>query len=65
MEAAKREAEMNDNKNHLSREDDGIDPPLDDDDIDVYEDEVHFEPLEPEEGEEPDDTEDEDEEDEE
>lgn len=53
MEAAKREAEMNDNKNHLSREDDGIDEPIDDDDIDVYDDEVPFEPLAPEEGEEP------------
>lgn len=53
MEADKREAEMNNNDTHLSREDDGLEPLLDDDDIDVYEDEVVFDPLEPEEGEEP------------
>jgi len=49
MEADKLEAEMNDNKAHMSREDDGVDELLDDDDIDVYDDPI-FEPIEPDEG---------------
>lgn len=49
MEADKLEAEMNDNKAHMSREDDGVDELLDDDDIDVYDDPI-FEPVEPDEG---------------
>lgn len=52
MEAAKLEAEMNDDKAHMSLEDDGMPEDLDDDDIDVYPDPI-FEPREPEEGEEP------------
>lgn len=52
MEADKLEAEMNDDKAHMSHEDDGVPEPLDDDDIDVYPDPI-FEEREPEEGEEP------------
>lgn len=48
MEADKLEAEMNDNKAHVSHED-GVPEPIDDDDIDVYPDDI-FEPKEPEEG---------------
>jgi hypothetical protein len=53
MEADKLEAEMNDNMTHMASEDDGADDPIDDDDIDVYDDGIFGEPLVPEEGEEP------------